>query len=226
VIKYIRNNQKVKTLYQAKRQKILTNIEIAAKACGLVYFRHCYLSEKQDIDSVFLNPHTKNLVSKNGLPSKRRYGYMPITYLFQAIKDLNFELAKVLINAGADIDYHINTMEYPGTTYLMHILSSDNPHKIKHLFIQLNGILSLGADINAQDNNGNSALIYLVNTIIDYFGIYDEREANNLLQYLIKNGANPYQDNNQGKNAITILTSAKNLSNAVRKSYLKILESR
>jgi ankyrin repeat protein len=138
------------------------------------------------------------------------YGDTP---LIEAAMSGNMETVTIFLDAGADIDA-FNAKNADGSTPLMRAARSSNIDGVKLL-------LQLGADVDARDDDGNTALLYMIThlrncssteefrygTPRSVMESYDQ-DLSAVVRELIANGADVNTTNNDGETALIIATQA------------------
>ena len=80
-----------------------------------------------------------------------KFGITPLIYAVYPLYRNDVNIARILINAGADI----NEADNKGQTPLMHSIKLKDPDRVKFL-------LDYGANVNATDKDGNTALTHML----------------------------------------------------------------
>ena len=101
-----------------------------------------------------------------------------ITPLHYAVQQGHEEVAKILINAGANVNKKMSPEQWEWTP--LHVA-------VKYKFVEMVRLLVRnGADINARDAKGGTPLSYATeNTFSD-----NEDNQNAIINFLLRNGAN------------------------------------
>lgn len=138
--------------------------------------------------------YTEQLTEDNYLTQKiDKQG--DVAYWF-AVKVGDIDVVKLIISTQG---FDINLKNDKGETALMIAVLEKDYKMFKYL-------LDNRANVNAKDNNGNTALIKLVKNA-------DYPEALKILKLLLENNANPNITNNQGESALSIFRSRKTFAN-------------
>ena len=101
-----------------------------------------------------------------------------LTPLHHAVQQGHEEVAKILINAGANVNKKMSPEQWEWTP--LHVA-------VKYKFVEMVRLLVRnGADINARDAKGGTPLSYATeNTFSD-----NEDNQNAIINFLLRNGAN------------------------------------
>ena len=130
-----------------------------------------------------------------------------VTALMVAVSEGLYDRAELLINAGADVNLKTSYWSrYPGSTALIAAAIVGSGTK----FIEL--LIANGADINAQDDKGMTAIMYAVT----------KKHLLILTEFLIEKGANLLLKNKDG---FTVLDLAQKQADSYGKSILGPLAS-
>lgn len=125
----------------------------------------------------------------------------------------SYDIAKYLIDKGADVN--AKTTDKRNTALTVAIRNNSNPQKI------ITTLLEHGADVNAKDKYGNTALMH---TILDSFNLSKQNKLN-IAKILIDNGANLNIKNNNNDTALTLAQKSDNIDNKEIITLLKGHES-
>jgi len=143
------------------------------------------------------------IINKENINNKDNYNRTP---LFLAVINYDFELAKELLDLGADPN--IACREENATS--LHVLCErNNPEMVKLIIKSYNG------NINSNNILGNSLLHYAAYGVVDNIAnlndidSINEIDINNysLMIWLIDKGLDPYKRNNEGHTPQDILNN-------------------
>ena len=147
---------------------------------------------------------------------KNKNGDSPVKY---AIKYQNYNILNMLLDNGADTEIKDNT----GKTPLIYLLATSklNTNKIK----MIKSLVKHNAKINNVDNEGKTALMWactmqmqktidMANNRIRLKKVRENRE--NLIKYLIKNGANINKEDKNGKTALMLTVDNTEIETTIR----------
>lgn len=137
------------------------------------------IKQKIEINTIFYSYKEEEDGCKTEIYSALKYAY----------KNKNYELMKLLIENGADIN-----MKYEyNKTLLLHacedwLLFSNTSSKTKMILF----LLDNDANVNIKDSNNNTPLLHLM----DFILLYDENDLIELIEKLIEKGANINSESN------------------------------
>lgn len=114
------------------------------------------------------------------------------TALFIAFERGDLDLVNMLIDAGAKA----NTVNHFGVTPLMNIVIGREPY-----IALANKAVAHGVDVNAQDRDGRTALMYAVDVLFKW-QVEDERVA--AVTFLIEHGADVNMKDSKGKSVLSM----------------------
>lgn len=126
------------------------------------------------------------------------------TLLWKAVQRKEIGVVKALVNAGANI----NIPDKAGWTPL-HIAVMNQDVNMVEVLLRCN------PEINAQNKYGNTAI---------WIAVYYAKGRDNIINLLLDAGADPYQKNNTGINAIQLAQAIANYDNVSifkRRGYIK-----
>ena len=137
------------------------------------------------------NPLGVRFLLEAGHPVRDRGGYTALHSLCwhwdhdDPARDRVFpEIIQMLLDAGLEVD----TRDPHGNTALHECVAGDGANAVAARYL-----LSKGADVNAQNNEGQTPLIYLYDTHFEY---------EKMVPLLLEHGANPLIRDKTGKNAL------------------------
>ena len=120
---------------------------------------------------------------------------------YLAISEEFNKISKLLIAGGADVDIELK-MRDVNMTPLSGVVYLGGPY---HSNEQIKILVEGGADLDRQDNDGNTALMQAARDCLDYGVTKPDQEAEVALKTLIDLGANPNISNQDGQTALMIL---------------------
>jgi len=133
---------------------------------------------------------------------------------FAIEKEFNLDLIAILLESGTDIHtvaphlindnqhYNLNLLQYPYTLAIMKPKIAFQ-YTADKMFSYFNLLKKFNIDINAQDQNGNNVMFFLLYNHAEF----KSEDLKPHLRSMIKAGVNPYLKNLQGEAAIDINNS-------------------
>ena len=126
------------------------------------------------------------------------------TLLWKAVQRKKIDIAEALLNAGANINIPDKAGWFP-----LHIAVQNQDINMVDLLLRYN------PEINAQNKYGNTAI---------WLAVFYAKGQEDIINLLLNSGADPYQKNNAGINAIQLaqlIANYDNLSIFKRRGILK-----